>query len=278
MYLKIINLSISNIMYFQNLILLSALQGITEFLPVSSSAHLIIFPNITNNIDQGRIFDVAVHTGSLIAVILYLWRDILRMSVGIISLGSKSKRDFKIFYITIMATLPLMICGYYIQNSNFLFLRSLEVIAWSTLIFGILLYFADKVFLRVKKIDDLNIMSGTIIGFFQVLAFLPGTSRSGICITAARFLGFDRETAAKFSLLLSIPAILGAAVLEGYDLMKLNDYELNLNLLTATILSFAFSLASITFMMSWIKKYSFTPFIVYRLLLGILLLLAIYFW
>ena len=246
-------------MYFQNLILLSALQGITEFLPVSSSAHLIIFPNITNNIDQGRIFDVAVHTGSLIAVILYLWRDILRMSIGFISLGSKSKKDFKILYIAIIATLPLIICGYYIQNSNFLFLRSLEVIAWSTLIFGILLYFADKVFLRVKKIDDLNIMSGTIIGFFQVLAFLPGTSRSGICITAARFLGFDRETAAKFSLLLSIPAILGAAVLEGYDLVKLNDYELNLNLLTTTILSFAFSLVSITFMMSWIKKYSFTP-------------------
>ena len=265
-------------MYFQNLMMLSALQGITEFLPVSSSAHLIIFPNITNNTDQGRIFDVAVHTGSLLAVILYLWRDILRMSIGIISLGSKSKRDFKIFYITVIATLPLIICGYYIQNSNFLFLRSLEVIAWSTLIFGILLYFSDKVFLRVKKIDDLNIMSGTIIGFFQVLAFLPGTSRSGICITAARFLGFDRESAAKFSLLLSIPAILGAAVLEGYDLVKLNDYELNLNLLTATVLSFAFSLASITLMMSWIKKYSFTPFIVYRLLLGILLLLAIYFW
>ena len=265
-------------MYFQNLMMLSALQGITEFLPVSSSAHLIIFPNITNNTDQGRIFDVAVHTGSLLAVILYLWRDILRMSIGIISLGSKSKKDFKIFYITVIATFPLIICGYYIQNSNFLFLRSLEIIAWSTLIFGLLLYFADKVFLRVKKIDDLNLISGSIIGFFQVLAFLPGTSRSGICITAARFLGFDRETAAKFSLLLSIPAILGATVLEAYDLVKLNDYELNLNLLTATTLSFAFSLASINFMMSWIKKYSFTPFIIYRLLLGIILLLAIYFW
>ena len=152
------------------------------------------------------------------------------------------------------------------------------MIAWSTLIFGLLLYFADKIFLRVKKIDDLNMVSGLIIGFFQVLAFLPGTSRSGICITAAWFLGFDRETAAKFSLLLSIPAILGAAVLEGYDLVKLNNYELNLNLLTATMLSFSFSLASITFMMAWIKKYSFTQFIVYRLLLGILLLLAIYFW
>ena len=115
--------------------------------------------------------------------------------------------------------------------------------------------------INLKKIDDLNIMSGLIIGFFQVLAFLPGTSRSGICITAARFLGFDRESAAKFSLLLSVPAILGAAVLEGYDLVKVNDYQLNLNLLTATILSFAFSLASITLMMSWIKKYSFTPFI-----------------
>ena len=105
MYLKT-NKKFNNIMYFQNLILLSALQGITEFLPVSSSAHLIIFPNITNNTDQGRIFDVAVHTGSLLAVILYLWRDILRMSIGIISLGSKSKRDFKIFYIIVMATFP----------------------------------------------------------------------------------------------------------------------------------------------------------------------------
>ena len=116
------------------------------------------------------------------------------------------------------------------------------------------------------------------IADISCFSLYPGTSRSGICITAARFLGFDRESAAKFSLLLSIPAILGAAVLEGYDLVKLNDYELNLNLLTATILSFAFSLASITFMMSWIKKYSFTPFIIYRLLLGVLLLLAIYFW
>lgn len=265
-------------MYFQNLMLLSALQGITEFLPVSSSAHLIIFPNITNNTDQGRIFDVAVHSGSLLAVILYLWSDIFRMCRGIISLGSKSKKDSKIFYIAAIATFPLLVCGYYVQNNNFLFLRSLEVIAWSTLVFGLLLYFADKVFLRVKKIDDLNIMSGVVIGFFQVLAFLPGTSRSGICITAARFLGFDRESAAKFSLILSIPAILGASVLEAYDLVKLNDYELNLNLLTATILSFAFSLTSITFMMAWIKKYSFTPFIVYRLLLAILLLLAIYFW
>ena len=115
-------------MYFQNLILLSALQGITEFLPVSSSAHLIIFPNITNNTDQGRIFDVAVHAGSLLAVILYLWKDILRMSISVISLGSKSKRDFKIFYITIIATLPLIISGYYIQNNNFLFLRLIDSI------------------------------------------------------------------------------------------------------------------------------------------------------
>ena len=134
---------------------------------MSSSAHLIIFPNITNNTDQGRIFDVAVHTGSLLAVILYLWRDILRMSIGIISLGSKSKKDFKIFYITVIATFPLIICGYYIQNSNFLFLRSLEVIAWSTLIFGLLLYFADKVFLRVKKLMILTSFLDQLLVFFK---------------------------------------------------------------------------------------------------------------
>ena len=265
-------------MYFQDLILLSVIQGLTEFLPISSSAHLIIFPKITNNPDHGRIFDIAVHTGSLLAVITYLWRDILRMSISIVSFGTKSKKNFKVFYITVIATLPLIVCGYYIQNNNFLFIRSIEVIAWTTLIFGFLLYFADKIFLRVKKIEDLNVISGLIIGLFQVLAFLPGTSRSGICITAGRILGFDRESAAKFSLLLSIPAILGATVLEAYNLIMLNNYELTINLLNATILSFAFSIASINLMMAWIQKYSFAPFIIYRIFLGTILLLAIYFW
>ena len=114
---------------------------------------------------------MAVHTGSLLAVILYLWRDILRMSIGIFSLGSKSKRDFKIFYITVIATLPLIFFGYYIQNSNFLFLRSLEVIAWSTLIFGILLYFADKVFLRVKKLMILTSFLDQLLAFSSFSLF-----------------------------------------------------------------------------------------------------------
>ncbi len=260
------------------LILLSFIQGITEFLPISSSAHLIIFPNLLNNPDQGRVFDVAVHFGSLIAVLLYFWKDIFNMCLGVFSLGSKSKKDFRLFYITLIASLPLMFAGYFIQNSNFSMLRSLELIAWCTIIFGIILYIVDKTFLRIKKIEDLNIINGLVIGTFQILAFLPGTSRSGITITAARLLGFDRRSAAKFSLLLSIPAILGATTLELYDLFKEDNYELSINILNASLLSFSFSLLSIHFMMKWIIRYTFTPFVVYRVFLGTVLLLAINFW
>lgn len=263
---------------FQNLTILSLIQGITEFLPISSSAHLIIFPNLLNNPDQGRVFDVAVHFGSLIAVILYFWRDIFNMSLGVLSFGTSSKKDFKLFYITLIASIPLIFAGYYIQISNFSILRSLELIAWCTLIFGIILYLVDNTFLRIKKIEDLNIINGLIIGTFQILAFFPGTSRSGITITAGRMLGFDRRSATKFSLFLSIPAILGATTLELYDLIKEDNYALNINIVSASILSFAFSLLSIHFMMKWISSYSFTPFVIYRICLGVVLLLAIYFW
>ena len=263
---------------FQNLILLSSIQGITEFLPISSSAHLIILPSISNNPDQGRVFDVAVHFGSLIAVLLYFWKDVFNMGLGFLYLGSKSKNDLKLFFIVIVASLPLIGVGYFIQKNNFIFLRSIEVIAWCTLIFGVILFLVDKTFLRVKKLGDINIKSGIIIGLFQTLAFLPGTSRSGITITAGRMLGFERSSAAKFSLLLSIPAILGATSLELYEIVKQENYELSINILTASLFSFIFSMLSIFFMMKWISNYSFTPFVIYRVLLGSILLLAIYFW
>ena len=263
---------------FQNLILLSSIQGLTEFLPISSSAHLIILPSISSNPDQGRVFDVAVHFGSLIAVLLYFWRDIFNMGLGFLHLGSKSKNDLNLFFIVIVASLPLIGVGYFIQKYNFIFLRSIEVIAWCTLIFGVILFLVDKTFLRVKRLDDINIKSGIIIGLFQTVAFLPGTSRSGITITAGRMLGFERSSAAKFSLLLSIPAILGATSLELYEIVKQENYELSINIFTASLFSFIFSMLSIFFMMKWISNYSFTPFVIYRVLLGSILLLAIYFW
>ena len=166
----------------------------------------------------------------------------------------------------------------FIQKNNFIFLRSIEVIAWCTLIFGIFLFLVDKTFLRVKRLEDINIKSGIIIGLFQIFAFLPGTSRSGITITAGRLLGFERSSAAKFSLLLSIPAILGATSLELYEIVKQENFELSINIFTASLFSFIFSILSIFFMMRWISNYSFTPFVIYRVLLGSVLLLAIYFW
>ena len=263
---------------FQNLILLSSIQGITEFLPISSSAHLIILPSISSNPDQGRVFDVAVHFGSLIAVLLYFWKDVFNMGLGFLYLGSKSKNDLRLFFIVIIASLPLICVGYFIQKNNFLFFRSIEVIAWCTLIFGVILFLIDKTFLRVKRLEDINIKSGIIIGLFQTIAFLPGTSRSGITITAGRMLGFERSSAAKFSLLLSIPAILGATSLELYEIVKEENYELSINIFIASLFSFIFSMLSIFFMMKWVSNYSFTPFVIYRVLLGSILLLAIYFW
>ena len=265
-------------MSLSHLILLSIIQGITEFLPISSSGHLILVPNLINLPDQGRVLDVSVHFGSFCAVILYLWREIFKMIIGITTIGNRSKKDLWLAIYIVLGSMPMIFVGYFIQNAELNWLRSIEIVAWSTLVFGIFLFVSDKFFLRVKRIEDLRLFSVLIIGLFQIFAFLPGTSRSGITITAARLLGFERKEAAKFSLFLSIPAILGASFLEAVDLYYLNDTILSWNVFFVALLSFFISLSSIYIMMSWLTHSTFTPFVVYRLILGVILLMAIYLW
>ena len=199
-------------MTLEQIIVLAVVQGITEFLPVSSSGHLILIPAFTGWQDQGVLTDVMVHVGSLFAVIAYFWRDVLRLIGGGFDLLRLRMNDNSrmVLYI-VLATIPAVIFGIFLKKSGLgQDLRSAEVVAWNAVIFGILLYVADLVGPRLKRMEDMKLSPALIIGLAQAAALIPGTSRSGITMTAARFMGFDRPEAARFSFLLGIPAIAGA--------------------------------------------------------------------
>ena len=269
-------------MPFFHLVVLAAVQGLTEFLPVSSSAHLQLVPRFTGWPDQGLLMDVAVHVGTLFAVMLYFWRDIFGMLAGIGRATSRSPtrrrvdENFRLALKLIVATLPVIVAGLAMNIYLGGGLRSLEVIAWATLGFAFLLFFADVTNMTVRKIEHFGLPSALIIGLFQVLALVPGTSRAGITVTAARFLGIERRDAARFSMLLSIPVIIGAGALKGLELHRVGDARLTADAFTAAGLAFLFALISIAVLMFWLKRASFTPFVVYRILLGGFLLYIAY--
>ena len=246
--------------------LLSIIQGVSEFLPVSSAAHLIIASNIYKFTNQSLLIDISLHLGSLLAILFYFKEDIFDLN-----------KNKNLFYKIAIGTIPLMLFGYLLYSTDIIFqLRNIKVIAWATLFFGILLYIADKnKFL--KKIDsDFNIKSILIIGFFQVLALIPGVSRAGITITAGRILGFDRVDSTKISFYLSIPALMGASALGVKELFKEN-IEFNFLILIGIFLSFLFSLITIKFFFEFLKKFSLNVFVVYRIFLATVLFYIIYF-
>ena len=188
-------------MSLEHLLFVAIVQGITEFLPISSSGHLILAPAVTGGADQGPVIDVAVHVGTLFAVVLYLWRDVLRMLRGTLR-GLSGRRDAGglLALQVIIGTIPVVAAGYlYSRYFGFDALRSAEVVAWATLGFGLVLWIADRVGMTVRRIEHMTMGSTVFIGFAQVLALIPGTSRSGITMTAARLLGFERSEAARFS-------------------------------------------------------------------------------
>lgn len=255
------------------LIVLALVQAITEFLPISSSAHLILAPHVMGWQDQGALFDIAVHVGTLFAVLAYFSRDVGQVIAGVGHLATgRSSAGSRLALNVLVGTLPLILAGFLVHEFAGDALRSVEVIAWATIGFGIVLYIADKIGMTVNRIEHMNVPSALIIGLAQVLALIPGTSRSGITMTAARFLGFERTDAARFSLLLSIPAILAAGTLAALDLYEIGRIDLTLDILLAAGLSFVGALISIAVMMAWLRHATFTPFVVYRLLLGGLLL------
>ena len=251
---------------FIEIFLLSIIQGVSEFLPISSAAHLVLASNIYEFKNQSLLIDISLHLGSLLAILFYFKDDIFNFT-----------KNKNLFYKIIIGSLPLIIIGYLLYALNIIdYFRNIKVIAWATLFFGILLYIADKnKFL--KKIDtDFNMKSVLIIGFFQILALIPGVSRAGITITAGRILGFDRTESTKISFYLSIPALAGASVLGIKDLFN-KSIDFNALVLLGIFLSFIFSLLTIKIFLKFIKNFSLNVFVIYRLFLAIILFYIIYF-
>ena len=251
---------------FFEIFLLSIIQGVSEFLPISSAAHLIVASNIYEFKNQSLIIDISLHLGSLLAILFYFKEDIFDL-----------KKNINLFYKIAIGTIPLIFFGFLLYSTDLIHqLRNIKVIAWATLFFGVLIYIADKnKFL--KKIDsDFNIKSILIIGFFQVLALIPGVSRAGITITAGRILGFDRVDSTKISFYLSIPALIGASALGLKDLFKEN-VEFNFLIIIGIFLSFLFSFITIKFFIKYIKTFSLNVFVVYRIILALILFYIIYF-
>jgi undecaprenyl-diphosphatase len=261
------------------LIVLAAVQGITEFLPVSSSGHLILVPVVTGWPDQTLIIDTAVHVGTLGAVLIYFWRDLWSMLGGLWSLlRGRANPGARLFGLLVLATIPVVVVGgliSYLDADEAL--RSVQVIGWTTLGFGFVLYAADRFFMTIRRLDQMRAGGAIAIGLAQVLALVPGTSRSGITMTAARILGFERRDAARFSMLMSIPAIAAAGALKGLELYQSGDAQMTGDAVVVAILSFGIAIVAIALLMAWLRRASFTPFVVYRIGLGVGLLVWVYF-
>jgi undecaprenyl-diphosphatase len=254
------------ISYYLEVIILSVIQGVTEFIPVSSSAHLIIISNISDfNLNSLEV-DVSLHLGSLLAIVVYFWRDLIDFS--------KNKKKL---YLIFFGSIPLIIVGYVLYISNLInHLRNLELIAWTTLIFGVLLYFSDKN--KTDKIleKDLSKKDIIFIGMLQILSLIPGVSRSGINITAGRFVKYSRIDSAKISFFLSIPALAGASLLGLNDILK-DPFEFNSIIFLTISISFIFSYLTIKFLLYYLDKFSLKIFVFYRIILAFFLFAVIYF-
>ena len=250
--------------------LIGIIQGVTEFLPISSSGHLILFGKLSNWQDQGLFTDIAVHFGTLFAVIVYLRKDIYYLLLNLFQF--RIFEDQIIFKI-ILSTLPAILLGYFIYDYVSLYFRSIQLIAISSIVFAIILYFADKINIQAKSWQNITYTEALLIGLFQVLAFIPGASRAGVTITAARFLGYDRINATRFSMLLSIPIILASMTLSLINAFNEEQAVVNFyNSFSAALVAFISALLSIIFLMRFIKQANFNIFIIYRIILGIILL------
>ena len=250
---------------FIEILILSTIQGISEFLPISSSAHLIIVSNLYNLKSSSLLIDVSLHLGSLLAIIFYFRKDLFDL-----------RKNQKLLTLIIIGSIPLIIFGYLLYSTDLIYiLRDMKVIAWTTLFFAIILFFADQRKTDQNISTNLNIKSILFIGLFQILALIPGVSRAGISITAARFLNFNRVDSSKISFLLSIPALAGASFLGLKDAFE-QSLDLNYLILIAVILSFLFSYITVKFFLNYLKKFSLSLFVIYRIIISIVLFLIIY--
>jgi len=262
-------------MQFTTLAILALIQGVTEFLPVSSSGHLILFPQLTGTEDQGLAVDVAVHFGTLFAVILFFRHDVADLFSGGLDIlrGRFLTPNARLATLMIIATIPVVVAGLLLKLSGYdIELRSMRVIGWAMLVFGIILFWFDKFSPTNRAAGEWNLRDAIIMGLWQAVALIPGTSRSGATITGARQLGFNRHDGAKIAMLMSIPTILASVSLIGLDLLKSGTAIPIRDLSIATGLSFLAALLALRLMMRFLNAYSFTPYVIYRVLLGILLI------
>ena len=257
------------------LILVVLIQGLTEFLPVSSSGHLMLIPVLTDFAYQGRVIDVAAHVGTLIAVAIYLRSEIIDITTAILTFGRNDKANAKLGLALILATIPVIIAGYFINYSGWHWLELAQTLAIANLVFAFVLWVADRTPIKRRGLEMVSWHTAVIVGVFQIFALIPGASRSGVTMSAARFLGYDRLTAARFSLLLSLPTIAGAGLLKSIDLMKSGDAALGIDAVIVVISSAILAWIAISWMMRWLTTSSFSIFIYYRFALGGFLLLAL---
>ena len=253
---------------FQNFIeilILSAVQGISEFLPISSSAHLILVSNLYVLKSSSLLIDISLHLGSLLAIIFFFRKDLFDL-----------RNNRKLLNLIVIGSIPLIIFGYLLHSTELIhLLRNMKVIAWTTLLFGIILFFADQRKFNKNISTDLNIKSIIFIGFFQIFALIPGVSRAGITMTVARFLNFNRVDSSKISFLLSIPALAGASFLGLKDAFN-QSMEINYLILVAITLSFLFSYMTVKFFLRYINKFSLNIFVIYRIIIAVVLFIIIY--
>ena len=261
------------------ILVLAIVQGLTEFLPISSSGHLILSPYLFGFDDQGLAFDVAVHLGSLSAVLAYFRHDVWQIAVGwlrSLAPGASGSGDSRLGWAIIVATLPVVLAGLALKSIVEGDLRAPWVIAATTILFGLLLGWADLRGRRVRDIEDITLRDALIIGMSQVLALIPGTSRSGITMTTGLWLGLNRAAASRFSFLLSIPTILASSALVTRDLLQseavVDWYALGLGV----VLSGATAYLAISLFLRFIERIGMWPFVIYRLLLGGIILILVY--
>ena len=248
------------------ILILSIIQGVSEFIPVSSAAHLVLVSKYYSFINQSLLIDICLHLGSLLAIIVYFKNDLFNFV---------KNRNFLIKII--IGTIPIIPVGYILYQTGLIYqLRNLQVIGWTSLIFGIILYLSDRSKVTKKISTEFNNKSAILIGLFQVLSLIPGVSRSGITITSGRFLGFDRFDSAKISFFFSIPTLIAASTLGIYNIYKEGSAELNFLAIIAVLFSFIFSYITIALFFKFIQKFSLNIFIIYRIVISIFILAAAY--
>lgn len=265
-------------MPIEQLVLLAVIQGITEFLPISSSAHLILAPALLGWTDQGPMIDVSVHVGSLVAVLVYFWRDMVVLSTGLGHLlRGRYSAEARLLAMLVLASLPVLAAGAAIVTLGVADrFRSLEVIAWTNLVFAVLLWTGDSMGLTIRRMEHTGVAEALLVGLAQMLALVPGVSRAGVTMTMARFLGYERPDAARLSTLLAVPTILALGVATAFELGRSGDLALQRDALLAAGMSCVAALVAIWAMMAILKRTTMFVFVAYRIVLGTLLLAVVY--